>query len=92
MVLISVLAKLKLIRLNLHSLGKMETGDKPTSSQTSVFGRNKEITDEFSLRRQANKAVSESRKSSGGTVANPGRPRPGNFKTQKVVTKPPLSV
>ena len=54
------------------------------------MGRNKEITDDFTLRDQAAKAIAESRKGTNNSTTP--NATPGNYRTEKTVTYPPLSV
>ena len=57
------------------------------TSMDRPFGRNKEITDEFSIAAQAEAAIAKARKSADGKLAA------GDYGTgKKVVTPPPLSV
>lgn len=62
--------------------------DKPSHANSTRFGRNKELTDDWSLLAQAGAAIDKARKST-----TDGAIRPGDYGTgSKVVTDPPLSV
>lgn len=68
--------------------GNMGGYEKPYHAGSIPFGRNKEITDDFSLLGQAHEAVAKSRKSTAE-----GPLRPGDYGTgTKVVTDPPLTI
>lgn len=60
--------------------------DKPYYSGDVRMGRNAELTDDFTLRRQAAEAIDKSRKSAKGSMA------PGDYGIEKDITDPPLSV
>ena len=62
--------------------------DEPSHAGSTPMGRNKEITDDFSLLGQAGEAIAKARKST-----SEGPLRAGDYGTGgKVVTTPPLSV
>lgn len=61
--------------------------DKPYYSGNKRMGRNKEITDEFTLEAQAARVIESSRKST-----KDGAIKPGDYRTEKTITNPPLSV
>lgn len=60
--------------------------DKPYYSGDVRMGRNKELTDDFTLRKQAAEAIDKSRKSAGSPTTPPDN------RTDKHVTARPLSV
>lgn len=63
--------------------------DKPTHAGATRFGRNKEITDEWTLLQQAHAATARARKS---TKDGAMRPAIGNGTAAPKATKPGLSV
>jgi len=62
--------------------------DQPSHAGSTRLGRNKEITDEWSMLKQAGEAMARSRTSAAGKM----RPSIGNEDSGKVVTEPGLSV
>ena len=61
--------------------------DKPYYSGDVRMGRNAEISDEFTLKRQAAEAIDKARKST-----KDGDLNPGDYGIEKKITDPPLSV
>lgn len=61
--------------------------DRPYHSGDVRMGRNKEITDDFTLRKQAEEVIANSRKS-----VKEGAMKEGDNGTEKKHTYPPLSV
>lgn len=62
--------------------------DKPEHAMSTRLGRNKEITDDFTMLAQADEAIKKARKST-----KEGKIRPGDHGSgEKVVTEPALSV
>lgn len=60
--------------------------DKPYYSGSKVMGRNKELTNDWTLLTQAHEEIATTRKDT-----NSGKLKPGNYKTEKVVTPIPRS-
>lgn len=60
--------------------------DKPYYANDERFGRNKELTDEWTMRAQAEEAFAVARKNTKEKL------KAGDYKTGKVVTDPPFSV
>lgn len=64
--------------------------DQPYYSGAERMGRNKELTDDFTLRDQAAEAMAKSRKSAGISKSPNATPRDAGG--PKKVTRPPFSV